>query len=140
MTLPGGRLPVDVFGQHRPEGILAWLVGWSHGGSPLAETFHRDATGVPGATAAPAPGARPMVYVSTPPGCPGLSVRVELARGHLLCSGWLRRVDAHEPRRTVHRMLTAMGIEGFAERARRHLGKVFTKPGVSSRGELRGAA
>ena len=123
-------------------------------------------------------------------------VRVELARAHLLYGEWLRRenrrMDAREQLRTAYRMLTAMGVEGFAERARRellatgetvrkrtveaaveltaqeaqiarlagaghtnpeistqlflsprtvewHLGKVFTKLGVSSRRELRRA-
>jgi DNA-binding CsgD family transcriptional regulator len=52
-------------------------------------------------------------------------VRVELARAHLLYGEWLkrenRRVDAREQLRAAHRMLTAMGAEGFAERARREL-------------------
>jgi DNA-binding CsgD family transcriptional regulator len=52
-------------------------------------------------------------------------VRVELARGHLLYGEWLRRegrrVDAREQLRTAHEMLGSMGIEGFAERARREL-------------------
>ena len=52
-------------------------------------------------------------------------VRVELARAHLLYGEWLRRenrrVDAREQLRVAHQMLTAMGIEGFAERARREL-------------------
>ena len=52
-------------------------------------------------------------------------VRVELARAHLLYGEWLRRegrrVDAREQLRTAYQMLTAMGIEGFAERARREL-------------------
>jgi len=52
-------------------------------------------------------------------------VRVELARAHLLYGEWLRResrrVDAREHLRTAHEMLTAMGIDGFAERARHEL-------------------
>jgi DNA-binding CsgD family transcriptional regulator/tetratricopeptide (TPR) repeat protein len=52
-------------------------------------------------------------------------VRVELARAHLLYGEWLRResrrVDAREHLRSAHEMLTAMGIAGFAERARREL-------------------
>ena len=52
-------------------------------------------------------------------------VRVELARAHLLYGEWLRResrrVDAREQLRVAYQMLTAMGIEGFAERARREL-------------------
>jgi DNA-binding NarL/FixJ family response regulator len=52
-------------------------------------------------------------------------VRAELARAHLLYGEWLRRerrrVDAREHLRTAHEMLAAMGIDGFAERARREL-------------------
>ena len=52
-------------------------------------------------------------------------VRAELARGHLLYGEWLRRErrrhDAREQLRTAHEMLTGMGIEAFAERARREL-------------------
>ena len=121
-------------------------------------------------------------------------VRAELARCHLLYGEWLRRenrrVDAREELRTAHEMLTDMGMEGFAQRARQelmatgetvrkrsveaaldltpqetqiallardglsnpqistqlflsartvewHLGKVFTKLGISSRRQLR---
>ena len=120
-------------------------------------------------------------------------VRAQLARGHLLYGEWLRRErrrgEAREQLRTAHEMLDAMGMEAFAERARRelqatgetarkrtvqatveltaqeaqvarlardglsnpqigarlfistrtvqyHLGKVFTKLGISSRGQL----
>ena len=126
-------------------------------------------------------------------------IRAELARAHLLYGEWLRRrnrrVDAREELRAAHEMLTVLGAEGFAERARRellatggtvrkrtvstvstgdnltaqeaeiarlagyghtnpeistklfisprtvewHLRKVFTKLGISSRKELRGA-
>jgi DNA-binding CsgD family transcriptional regulator len=52
-------------------------------------------------------------------------VRVELARAHLLYGEWLRRqrrrTDAREQLRTAHGMLEAMGMEAFAERARREL-------------------
>ena len=52
-------------------------------------------------------------------------VRAQLARGHLLYGEWLRRerrrVDAREQLRTAHDMLDTMGIEAFAERARREL-------------------
>jgi DNA-binding CsgD family transcriptional regulator len=52
-------------------------------------------------------------------------VRAELARAHLLYGEWLRRenrrTDAREQLRSSYQMLTAMGMEAFAERARREL-------------------
>ena len=52
-------------------------------------------------------------------------VRSELARAHLVYGEWLRRqgrrVDAREHLRTAHGMLSAMGMDAFAERARREL-------------------
>ena len=52
-------------------------------------------------------------------------VRAELARAHLLYGEWLRRrrrrSEAREQLRTAHDMLEAMGMEAFAERARREL-------------------
>jgi DNA-binding CsgD family transcriptional regulator len=52
-------------------------------------------------------------------------VRAELGRSYLLYGEWLRRerrrVDAREQLRTAYEMLTAMGIDAFAERARREL-------------------
>jgi DNA-binding CsgD family transcriptional regulator len=52
-------------------------------------------------------------------------VRMELARSHLVYGEWLRRqgrrVDAREQLRTAHEMLTRMGAEAFADRARREL-------------------
>ena len=52
-------------------------------------------------------------------------LRPELARSHLLYGEWLRReghrVDAREQLRTAHDMFGAIGMEAFAERARREL-------------------
>jgi len=51
--------------------------------------------------------------------------RPELARAHLLYGEWLRRerrrVDAREQLRTAYAMLTEIGMEAFAERARGEL-------------------
>jgi DNA-binding CsgD family transcriptional regulator len=52
-------------------------------------------------------------------------IRVELARAHLVYGEWLRRrarrVDAREQLRSAHELCTAIGLEAFAERARREL-------------------
>jgi DNA-binding CsgD family transcriptional regulator len=52
-------------------------------------------------------------------------MRTELARAHLLYGEWLRRqrrrIDARAQLRVAHTMLDAMGMEAFAERARREL-------------------
>jgi len=70
-------------------------------------------------------------------------VRVELARTRLLYGEWLRRerrrLDAREQLRTAHEMLTAMGVEAFAERARRELlatGETAHKRPVEAREDL----
>jgi DNA-binding CsgD family transcriptional regulator len=70
-------------------------------------------------------------------------VRAELARAHLLYGEWLRRerrrVDARDQLRTAHEMLDAMGIEAFAERARRELlatGETVRRRTVETRDEL----
>ena len=51
--------------------------------------------------------------------------RAQLARAHLLYGEWLRRerrrLDARVQLRIAHEMLEAMGMEAFAERARREL-------------------
>jgi DNA-binding CsgD family transcriptional regulator len=52
-------------------------------------------------------------------------LRPELARAHLLFGEWLRRerrrLEAREHLRTAHEMLSAIGMEAYAERARREL-------------------
>ena len=51
--------------------------------------------------------------------------RATLARAHLLYGEWLRRAhrraDAREQLRVAYAMLSDMGMEAFAERARREL-------------------
>jgi len=52
-------------------------------------------------------------------------LRPDLARAHLLFGEWLRRerrrTEAREQLRTAHNMLATMGMQAFAERARREL-------------------
>jgi DNA-binding CsgD family transcriptional regulator len=67
----------------------------------------------------------------------------ELARAQLLYGEWLRRqnrrVDARRQLRDAYETLQAMGIEGFAERARRELlatGGTVRKRSVDTRAEL----
>jgi DNA-binding CsgD family transcriptional regulator len=66
-------------------------------------------------------------------------MRTELARAHLLYGEWLRRedrrLDAREQLRTAHHMLVAIGMEAFAERARRELiatGETVRKHGAET--------
>ncbi len=70
-------------------------------------------------------------------------LRAELARGHLLYGEWLRRerrrVDARKQLGTAHDRLAAMGLEGFARRARDELlatGATARKRGITTREEL----
>jgi DNA-binding CsgD family transcriptional regulator len=70
-------------------------------------------------------------------------IRVALARAHLLYGEWLRRqrrrTEAREQLRIAHQLYSAMGMEGFAERARRELlatGETVRKRSVETRGEL----
>jgi DNA-binding CsgD family transcriptional regulator len=67
----------------------------------------------------------------------------ERARAHLLYGEWLRRegrrVDARKELRTAHDMLAAIGMEAFAERARRELlatGEKARKRRPDTRGDL----
>jgi hypothetical protein len=70
-------------------------------------------------------------------------MRPELARAHLLYGEWLRRqrrsVDAREQLRTASRLLEAIGMEAFADRARRELlaaGGTARRRAVTARVEL----
>jgi DNA-binding CsgD family transcriptional regulator len=69
-------------------------------------------------------------------------VRPDLARAYLLYGEWLRRerrrTDAREQLRTAHRTLEAMGMAGFAERARRErraTGETARKRSAATRDE-----
>ena len=70
-------------------------------------------------------------------------IRVEFARAQLLYGEWLRRrgrrVDARAQLRTAHEALIAMGVEAFADRARRELaatGETLRKRTVETPGKL----
>jgi DNA-binding CsgD family transcriptional regulator/tetratricopeptide (TPR) repeat protein len=70
-------------------------------------------------------------------------LRPELARAHLLYGEWLRRAGrrthAREHLREAYEMLTVMGVQGFAERARRELlatGETVRKRRADTTGEL----
>ena len=70
-------------------------------------------------------------------------LRPELARAHLLYGEWLRRegrrVDAREQLRTAYDLFVAIGMEAFAERARRELlatGETVRKRSVETRDQL----
>jgi len=70
-------------------------------------------------------------------------MRPELARAHLLYGEWLRRqrrlADAREQLRTAGQLLDAIGMEAFAERARRELlaaGGTARRHAVTARVEL----
>ncbi|MBV8220885.1 MAG: hypothetical protein JO325_20680, partial [Solirubrobacterales bacterium] len=70
-------------------------------------------------------------------------LRTEIARAHLLYGEWLRRenrrVDAREQLRAAHDSFTSIGMEAFAERARKELlatGEKVRKRTVETRDEL----
>jgi DNA-binding CsgD family transcriptional regulator len=70
-------------------------------------------------------------------------LRPEIARSHLLYGEWLRRhnrrVDARVQLRAAHERFTSIGMEGFAERARRELsatGEKVRKRTVHARDDL----
>jgi DNA-binding CsgD family transcriptional regulator len=72
--------------------------------------------------------------------CP---MRVDRARAHLLYGEWLRRtdrrVDARAQLRAAHDQFTSIGLEAFAERARKELraaGERVRKAAVETRDEL----
>jgi hypothetical protein len=72
-----------------------------------------------------------------------VKTRATLARAHLLYGEWLRRehrrVDAREQLRAAHTMLSDMGMEAFADRARRELlatGETVRKRSVAALDEL----
>jgi ATP/maltotriose-dependent transcriptional regulator MalT len=71
------------------------------------------------------------------------TVRIELARAHLLYGEWLRRqrrrTEARERLQIARDMFDSMGAEGFAARAERELlalGGRVRKRGAQPRGEL----
>ena len=73
-------------------------------------------------------------------------LRPELARAHLLYGEWLRRenrrVDAREQLRAAYDQFTSIGMEAFAERARRELlatGEKVRKRTVETRDDLTAA-
>jgi DNA-binding CsgD family transcriptional regulator len=70
-------------------------------------------------------------------------LRPELARAHLLYGEWLRRgnrrVDAREQLRAAYDQFTSIGMEAFAERARRELlatGEIIRARTVETRDDL----
>ncbi|MFI0447481.1 AAA family ATPase [Actinomadura sp. 6N118] len=69
--------------------------------------------------------------------------RPELARAHLLYGEWLhgegQRTDARAQLRTAHDMFAAIGMQAFAERARRELlatGETVRRPTAGTRDQL----
>jgi DNA-binding CsgD family transcriptional regulator len=70
-------------------------------------------------------------------------IRPQLARAHLVYGEWLRRqnrrVEARDQLRVAYEMLSGMGVEAFAERARRELlatGQTVRRRNVDARTDL----
>jgi DNA-binding CsgD family transcriptional regulator len=70
-------------------------------------------------------------------------LRPELARAHLVYGEWLRRdgrrIDAREQLRAAYDLFVSIGMEGFAERARRELvatGETVRKRSVETQDQL----
>lgn len=70
-------------------------------------------------------------------------LRPDVARAHLLCGEWLRRegrrIDARDQLRAALDLFVSIGMEGFAERARRELvatGEIVRKRSVETRNQL----
>jgi DNA-binding CsgD family transcriptional regulator len=121
-------------------GLVELVEAAAHGGSPEdgAGALRRlaESTSVSGTDWALGVQARSRALLSEGEAADGLyreaierfgrtRMRAELARAHLVYGEWLRRenrrIDAREQLRAAYQMLTAMGMEGFAERARREL-------------------
>ena len=121
-ALPGARRGGRTHRGHRHRGPGARATG---GGDAAGR--HRLRTGDPGALAGPAQrwADRGGFYREAIERLGRTRLRPELARAHLLYGEWLRRegrrVDAREQLRTAYDMCAAIGMEAFAERARREL-------------------
>jgi DNA-binding CsgD family transcriptional regulator len=118
---------LERLGEHARASDAEWALGvWARGSALLsegedAERLYREAVERFGRT----------------------QLRPELARSQLLHGEWLRREGqrkgAREQLRAAHRMFTDIGMEAFAERARRELlatGETVRKRGAEARDEL----
>ena len=157
------RAAAEQAGEHDDLGIFAWALtelieAASRSGAPevAAAALERlaESTHIAGTDWALGIEARSRALLSEDDAAEGLygeaidrlgrtRIRVELARAHLVYGEWLRRrgrrVDARQQLRTAHEMCTAMGLEAFAERARRELlatGETVRDRGAETREEL----
>jgi DNA-binding CsgD family transcriptional regulator len=157
------RAAAEQAGEHDDLGIFAWaqtelIEAASRSGGPevaaaalerLAETTRTAGTdwalGIEARSRAllSADDAAEDLYLEAIERLDRTRIRVELARAHLLYGEWLRRrgrrLDARQQLRTAHELCTAMGLEAFAERARRELlatGETIRDRGVEAREEL----